>query len=365
MLHDYEGVRAGARRQLPWMIFDYIDGAAGRGTCVDQNRAALDAFTLTPRVLVDVSVRDLGLEVFGRRSDLPFGISPMGLCNLSHPKADRTFAQIGAETGTPVGVSTVGSTDLETMLDWSQGAAWFQLYFSGDGSGTLALAERAREAGYQTLMLTLDVPEVGFRPRELRRGFKMPFRLGLGQVLDCALHPRWSLHSLIAGPPRLANFDKPGYSFDRSGSRGRADWQFFDRLRTSWPGRLVAKGVTHLGDARRLLAAGADAIQISSHGGRQLESAPAPFAALQTLRRELGPEVPLFYDSGLRSGEDLVKAYAAGADFVFLGRFMQFAAAAGGPKAVAAARDLLCHEVSLTLAQIGHCSLPEVIRARG
>jgi len=358
MLHDYEGLRARAKARLPWMVFDYIDGAAGGGAGVDRNRAALDAFPLRPRVLVDVSERDVGLEVFGQRSDLPFGISPMGLCNLSHPKADWAFARLSAETGTPVGVSTVGSTDLETMWDWSGGKTWFQLYFSGDGSGTLDLVQRARDAGYETLVLTLDVPEVGFRPRELRRGFKMPFRMGVGQFIDFALHPRWSLHTLLSGPPRMATFDKPGYTFDRTSSRGRADWSFFDRVRQIWPGKLVAKGVTHVGDARRLLEAGADAIQVSSHGARQLESAPAPFTALQAMRQELGAEATLFYDSGITSGEDLVKAYAAGANFVFLGRYMQFAAAAGGPKGVQAATDLLCHQVSLTLAQIGLTSLP-------
>jgi len=360
-IYDYEGVRARAKARLPWMVFDYIDGAAGRGIGVDRNRAALDAFMLEPRVLVDVSARDLGLEVFGQRSDLPFGISPMGMCNLSHPRADQTFAKLGAATGAPVGVSTVGSTDLETMWDWSGGKAWFQLYFSGDGSGTLDLAERAKETGYETLVLTLDVPEVGFRPRELRRGFKMPFRMGLSQFLDFALHPRWSLHTLLAGAPRMATFDKPGYTFDRTSSRGRADWAFFDRLRKIWPGKLVTKGVTHVGDAKRLLELGADAIQVSSHGARQLENAPAPFTALHAMRQELGPEATLFYDSGINSGEDIVKAYAAGANFVFLGRYMQFAAAAGGAKGVQAATDLLCQQVSLTLAQIGCCSLNEVI----
>lgn len=360
-IFDYEGVRACAKARLPWMVFDYIDGAAGQGTGVDRNRAALDAFVLEPRVLVDVSERDVGVDVFGQRSDLPFGISPMGMCNLSHPKADLAFAKLGAETGAPVGVSTVGSTDLESMWEWSEGTAWFQLYFSGDGSGTLDLAKRAKDAGYETLVLTLDVPEVGFRPRELRRGFKMPFRMGVSQFTDFALHPRWSLRTLAAGAPRMATFDKPGYTFDRTASRGRADWAFFDRLRQIWPGKLVTKGVTHVGDAKRLLEAGADAIQVSSHGARQLESAPAPFTALQAMRRELGPDVTLFYDSGLNSGEDIVKAHAAGANFVFLGRYMQFAAAAGGPKAVKAATDLLCHQVSLTLAQLGCCSLSEVI----
>ena len=356
LVYDYEDVRARAKARLPWMVFDYIDGAAGQGTGVDRNRAVLEAFALQPRVLVDVSQRDIGVEVFGQRASLPFGVSPMGMCNLAHPAADRAYAALAAKTGAPIGLSSFSSTDMETMLEWSAGKAWFQLYFSGDGSASLALAQRAKACGYATLIVTLDVPEVGHRPRELRHGFKMPFHMGPSQIFDFACHPRWSLTTLMRGAPRLANFDKPGFALDRTESRAGADWSFFKRLRDLWPGKLVAKGVTHVGDAKALIAAGADALQISSHGARQLEGAIAPFQALQDIRATLGPDVPLFYDSGLRSGEDIVKAYLAGANFVFLGRYMQFAAA-GGPRSVEATCDFLSQQVSNTLAQLGKRAL--------
>jgi L-lactate dehydrogenase (cytochrome) len=206
--------------------------------------------------------------------------------------------------------------------------------------------------------MTLDVPEVGRRPRELRRGFKMPFRIGPRQFIDFALHPRWSLSSLMAGAPQLANFQQPGFTFDRTESRAAADWDFLKRLRDQWDGNLVAKGVTDVEDAVRLRDAGVDAIQISSHGGRQLDSAPPPILALKRIRDALGGAYPLFYDTGLRSGEDVVKAYHMGASFVFFGRAMQFAIAAGGKDGLAQFWSLLAEETSLTLAQIGKTALP-------
>ena len=357
-IHSYDDARRIARRRLPWMVFDYIDGAAGEGTAEARNLAALRDIELQPRVLVDVSERDLSVDVFGQKGKVPFGISPMGMCNLSGPGADIMLARIAARHQVPVGVSTVASTSLETMIEEAEGNAWFQLYFSGDGSGTAKLVDRAKAAGYKTLIMTLDVPEVGRRPRELRRGFKMPFRIGPLQFIDFALHPRWSLSSLKAGAPDLANFQMEGFTFDRTESRARADWDFLARLRDRWDGNLVAKGVTDVQDAMRLRDAGVDAIQVSTHGGRQLDSAPPPIVALKRIRTALGPDYPLFYDTGMRSGEDVVKAYTMGADFVFFGRAMQFAIAAGGRDGLARFWDLLTEEASLTLAQMGLTRMP-------
>lgn len=357
-IHSYQDARRIARRRLPWMVFDYIDGAAGEGFAEARNLDALRSIELQPRVLVNVAKRDLGVQVFDHAGEVPFGISPMGMCNLSGPGADEMLARIAAKHKVPVGVSTVASTSLERMIECADGHAWFQLYFSGDGSGTAKLVERAKAAGYRTLVMTLDVPEVGRRPRELRRGFKMPFRIGPKQFLDFALHPRWSLSTLAAGAPDLANFQMPGFEFDRTESRAAADWDFLKRLRDTWDGNLVAKGVTDVDDALRLKAEGVDAIQVSTHGGRQLDSAPPPIFALRRIREALGTEYPLFYDTGLRSGEDIVKAYHMGADFVFFGRAMQFAIAAGGRDGLAQFWSLLTEETGLTLAQIGRTTLP-------
>ncbi|MEM7524343.1 MAG: alpha-hydroxy acid oxidase [Pseudomonadota bacterium] len=356
-IHSSEDARRIARRRLPWMVFDYIDGAAGDEHGAALNRRAMRDVRLRPRVLVDVSKRDLGVSVFGRDAARPFGVSPMGMCNLSAPGADLMLARLGAKYGAPVGVSTVASTSLETMIEAAEGNAWFQLYFSGDGSSAIELVNRAEAAGYETLVLTVDVPEVGRRPRELRHGFKMPFRIGPRQFIDFALHPRWSLTTLAKGQPRLANFDGPGQSFDRTESRAAADWSYFRRLRDAWTGKLVVKGVLDVEDATRLRENGADAIQVSSHGGRQLDAAPPPILALRDIRAALGPDFPLFYDSGVRSGEDVVKAYEMGADFVFLGRILLFAIAAGGEAGLQTLSDVLSEEIEITLAQTGRTSL--------
>lgn len=363
-IHSYADARRQARRRLPWMVFDYIDGAAGEGTGEAANLAALRAVRLQPRVLVDVSQRDLSVPLLGQVAGLPFGISPMGMCNLARPGADLMLARLAARHRVPLGVSTVASTPLEALIEAAEGHAWFQLYFSGDGSGTMKLVERAQAAGYEVLVLTLDVPEVGLRPRELRRGFTMPFRIGPRQFLDFALHPRWSLSTLLAGRPGMANFAMPGFSFDRTESRARADWSWLERLRDRWPGRLVAKGVTSPEDALRLRAAGVDAIQVSTHGGRQLDAAPPPILALARMRAALGPEFPLFYDSGLRSGEDVVKAYAMGADFAFFGRAMQFAAAAGGEAGLEQFHAVITREISLALAQLGRVGMAGLSECR-
>ena len=356
-IHSAEDARRLARRRLPWMVFDYIDGAAGSEIGVARNRAALDAATLRPRILCDVSARSLATTLFGQPVNRPFGIAPMGMCNLSGSGADLMLARLAAQYQVPHGVSTIASTALEKIIEVAQGHAWFQLYFSGDGTGTFKLVDRARAAGYKTLVLTVDVPEVGRRPRELRHGFKMPFRIGPRQFIDFALHPRWSLTSLMAGKPQMANFDTAGFDFDRTESRARATWDTLARLRDAWPGHLVVKGVLDVEDAVALKKAGVDAIQVSSHGARQLESAPAPFAVLPQIRAAVGDDYPLFFDSGLRSGEDALKALNNGADFVFFGRILQFAIAAGGEAGLQRLWQILSDEMSIAMAQTGQRAL--------
>lgn len=363
-IHSSGDARRLAKRRLPWMVFDYIDGAAGNETGAARNRAAFDDITLTPRILRNVSDRSLAADLFGATAQRPFGIAPMGMCNLSGVGADLMLARLAAKYQVPHGVSTVASTPMERIIEAAQGHAWFQLYFSGDGQGTFKLVERAKAAGYRTLVMTVDVPEVGRRPRELRHGFKMPFVIGPRQFIDFALHPRWSLTQLAAGKPQMANFDMDGYDFDRTESRAKADWTTLARLREMWPGKLVVKGVLHPGDAVALRDAGVDAIQVSSHGSRQLESAPAPITALGAIRAAVGEAFPLFYDSGLRSGEDVLKAITAGADFAFFGRSLQFAIAAGGEAGLHKLWDVLSEELSSAMAQTGVTRVSDVDRMR-
>lgn len=356
-IHNAQDARRIAKRRLPWMVFDYIDGAAGAETAVTRNRNALDAITLRPRILRDVSERSLATTLFGATTQRAFGIAPMGMCNLSAPDADLMLARLAARYQVPLGVSTVASTPLEKVIDVAQGHAWFQLYFSGDGRDTFRLVERAKAAGYKTLVLTVDVPEVGRRPRELRHGFKMPFKIGPKQFVDFALHPRWSLNTLFHGKPRMANFDMPGYTFDRTESRARATWDTLAKLRDIWPDTLVVKGVLDTEDAVALKKAGVDGIQVSSHGARQLESAPSPIEMLAQIRAAVGKDYPLFFDSGIRSGEDVLRTLYQGANFVFIGRILQFAIAAGGENGLHKLWNIISEEMSIAMAQTGQTEL--------
>ena len=355
-----EDARRAARRRLPRMLFDFIDGAAGEETAARRNREALSRIELQPRVLVNVEARRVACDLLGRRWNLPFGIAPMGMCDLAWPGADRAFADAARSHSIPHCLSTAASTSLEDCRARAGENAWFQLYVSDPETGW-DLVRRALDAGYEHLVLTVDTPVLSRRRRELRRGFKVPFRLGPSQLLDFALHPRWSLTTLARGVPKFGNNrPRPGSSsraFDRSRSRGGVDWAFLDALRERWPHRLVVKGVLSPDDAARIRAAGADAVYVSNHGGRQLDSAPAAVDALPGIRRAVGPDYPLLFDSGLRDGEDIVKAFALGASYVMLGRPFLYAAGAAGTAGVHRIIELLAEEASVALAQIGRTDI--------
>ncbi|MDU8929215.1 alpha-hydroxy acid oxidase [Alisedimentitalea sp. MJ-SS2] len=342
-----------AKRRLPWMVFDYFNGTAGGGTGADRTREAFDRITLMPRILRDVSGRRIASSVFGGETGGPFGIAPMGMCNLAAPGADLMLARLAARKRVPHVVSTVASTPLERIIEVAEGNAWFQLYFSGDGSQGFKLAKRAGSAGYETLVLTVDVPEVGRRHGEMRHGFKFPFRIGPRQFVDFMCHPRWSIPMLLSGRPKMANFEMQGYGFDRAASRAKTTWDVLKKLREEWSGTLVVKGVMDAGDARKLQGLGVDAIQVSNHGARQLESSPTPISSLPDLRQATGRETPLFYDSGLQSGEDILKALRSGADFAFVGRILLFAIAASGEEGLNRMWTILEDELSNAMAQIG------------
>ena len=360
-IHTSLDARRLAKRILPATIFDYVDGTAGEGHGESLNAKAILDLRLKPRVLVNVDDRKIDTHLFDTASGTPFGIAPMGMCNLAWPGTDLMFARLSAKYTIPFCVSTMASTALEVLQETAEGNAWFQLYVSGDPQDAFSLVDRVKKAGYNNLIFTVDVPQLARRPRELRRGFKMPFKIGLPQFIDFATHPRWSLTSLANGVPELANFKGAGTgSFDRSKSRGAVDWQFLERLRDHWDGNLTVKGVLDIEDAIRIKQLGADALQVSSHGARQLDSAPPPILQLPKIREAVGASFPIFYDSGLRTGEDIVKAYALGANFVFLGRPFLFASAADRMRGLETLSAILCEETSVILAQLGLRSIDDV-----
>ena len=348
-----DAARLRAKSRLPRIAFDFIDGAVGRETCAARNIQAFDRVRLMPRGLVDVSKRSLKKRILGFEFDLPFGIAPMGMCGLAGPGADRLIAQEARRRNIPWCVSSAASMSLEGARAEAGRNAWFQLYVGSDTSQALSLLARAKAADYETLVLTVDVPVLSRRDREVARGYDVPVRIGLRQLADFALHPLWSAKALVRGVPRPGNYDFSRGAYDRNAPRAGADWDFLDWLRGEWPGKLVVKGVLCGEVAVRAKGAGADAVCVSNHGGRQLDAAPAALEALPEIRKAVGPDYPLLMDSGVRHGEDVLRALALGADYVLLGRPILYAIAAGGEAALSFFLDGFADGVSSALAQVG------------
>ncbi len=349
-----EDARLRARRRLPRMMFDYIDGAAGYERLVQENIDAYRQIKLLPRALVNVENRSLTKHFLDTDWGLPFGIAPMGMCNLAWPGADEMLAKAATRYNLPLALSTMASSTIEQTYERAGSNAWFQFYVSGDKDNAMKLVDRAAAAGYTKLIFTVDVPHVAPRVRDLRNGFKAPLKIGLRQFIDFALHPGWSIGSLINGAPSLANVEtaKDG-QFKRESGRGAIDWEFLDYLRQYWPHTLIIKGVLSVDDAVRLQQAGADAIYVSNHGGRQLDSAPTSLEVLPHMRKALGTDYPLIIDSGIRDGESIIKALALGADFVMMGRPFSYAIGADGQNGLNTVIDLISEQISAAMAQIG------------
>ena len=347
-------------RRLPRLISGFVEGATGREVGMANNMSAFDRIKLQPRVLNDVGKRSTAAHFLGQDYDVPFGIAPMGMCNLVHPRADRYLMNAARAHNLPLAVSTAASTLLEDFYQSAPGRVWFQLYVMPPLEHTLSLVRRAEECGYETLVLTVDVPQVSRRSRDLKNGFSVDFKFGPRQIYDFVTHPVYSLSMLMAGRPAPANFPDEGAGFDRSASRALANWAFLAKLRDLWKGNLIVKGVTSSEDARRIKQLGADAIYVSNHGGRQLDSVAAAIDILPLIREAVGPDYPLIMDSGLRGGEDILKALARGADFVMFGRPVMFALGAEGEKGLQSLLQSLRYDLSTAMAQIGVTSIAEV-----
>ncbi len=362
-LHSASDAKRLARRRLPRLVFDFVEGGVGAELALAANRAAFDAIKLQPRVLKDVSARHLNTRFLGMDYTLPFGIAPMGMCNLTDPSADKTLADVATQIDMPVCLSTAASTSIEQMIEWAPNA-WFQLYVGQSQDAGLLMADRAAKAGYQTLVLTVDTPHVSRRVRDLRNGFQVPFKIGPKQALDFSMHPSWSLAMLgwvlRNGLPRPANFDPESGGFKRDEPRAGATWDFLARLRDRWQGQLIVKGVLSPKDAKHIQSIGTDAIWVSNHGGRQLDSVIPAIDVLPVIRHALGSEMPLIMDSGIEGGEDMVKALALGADLVMLGRPWMYAIGADATRGCVSLARVLAEEISTTMAQIGATSIVEI-----
>jgi len=360
-IFSFSDARKYARRRMPRMTFDYIDGSAGDERACALNVEMIETLRILPRVLVNVENRSQQKSLFGETWQLPFGIAPMGMCDLTWPGADAMLARAARQYGIPIVLSTMASSSIEITAERAGENAWFQLYVGQSEEVAFHLLERAETAGYRNLILTVDVPEIGSRPREKRNGFQSPVRIGPKQFFDFALHPQWSLRTLQAGVPTLANVNVPGgKEFKRNEARGKVDWAFLDRLRARWPGKLIVKGVLGCEDSVRIRDAGVDAVYVSNHGGRQLDSAPAAIEMLPQIRAAVGSDYPLLFDSGVRNGEAVIKALALGADFVFIGRPFLYAMGAEGYTGLQAMIELIRSQVDIGLAQIGCTDINDI-----
>ena len=359
--YTVDEARIKARRRLPKMMFDYIDGAAGYEQLAAENISAFHQIKLQPRSLVNVENRVLTKTFLANTYGLPFGIAPMGLCDLAWPGADKMLARAATEFNIPLTLSTMGSSTIEHTRERAGENAWFQLYVGGAKAQAFELVDRAANAGYDTLIFTVDVPHVAPRVRDQRNGFKAPLKIGPRQFIDFALHPQWSIGSLLGGVPSLVNVQtsKDG-QFKRDSGRGAIDWNFLQELRDYWPHKLIIKGVLSVDDALRMQQAGADSIYISNHGGRQLDSAPASINVLPLMREALGDTYPLIIDSGFRDGESVIKALALGADFVMMGRPFSYGIGAGGQTGLTNVIQLIADQISAAMAQIGVTSVESI-----
>ncbi|MGI9302960.1 MAG: alpha-hydroxy acid oxidase [Gammaproteobacteria bacterium] len=358
-----EDARAAARRRMPRMVFDFVDGAAGAENLTRLNAELIDQIRLQPRVLVNVENRSLTKSFLGRDWGLPFGVAPMGMCDLAWPGADKMLATAASRHNIPLSLSTAASSTIEDMRQRAGDNAWFQFYVGQSKDMALDFVRRADNAGYQVLLFTVDVPQLSPRLRDLRNGFKTPIKIGARQFLDLARHPRWSISTLFSGVPRTVNYAADGTTaFVRGESRGRADWDFLGKLRNLWPRTLIVKGVLSPADAVRIRDAGVDAVYVSNHGGRQLDSAPPAIQMLPLIRVAVGNDYPLLFDSGIRNGEGVIKALALGANFVMLGRPFLYGIGAAGERGLEKVIDILTDEISLTLAQLGRPDIEGIDR---
>ena len=354
-----------AKRRLPKFVFDYMDGGAGSEAGIRRNEDAFDEIQLTPRMLVNVEQRDLSTNLFGKKWALPFGTAPIGLGNIMWPGAEESVARACATAGIPYSLSTPASTTLERIAEVAPGNCWFQLYVSRSQEMIDDLVVRAERAGYETMLVTVDVPTAPRRLRDLRNNFSLPFRFTPRTLYELVTHPRWSLATLKAGVPRFANMERYATAtgpqtvawFMSSQVTGRFNWDDMKRLRERWKRKLVIKGLLSAEDALKAREIGCDGVVISNHGGRQLASLPASIDVLPEIRAAVGPGFPLLVDSGVRSGEHIVKALAAGADFVLVGRAMMYAVAALGAAGPKSSIDLLSDEMSRCMAQIGYTDI--------
>ncbi|WP_273653444.1 alpha-hydroxy acid oxidase [Cellulomonas fimi] len=357
-------LRSVARRRTPRSVFDYTDGAAEAEISLRRARSLFRNLEFQPSILHDVSGVDTTTDFLGKPSAQPFAFAPTGFTRMMHHEGERAVVRVAERRDIPYALSTMGTTSIEDVAAAAPDARkWFQLYVWKDRSAGEDLMARAKAAGFEALMLTVDVPVAGARLRDARNGFSIPPALTVKTVLDAATHPAWWLNLLTTEPLTFASLSTWDGTvaelldklFDPTMTIADLEW-----LRASWDGPLIIKGIQTVDDARRVTDAGADAIVLSNHGGRQLDRAPVPLRLLPDVAEAVGDRTEVWVDTGVMSGADVVASLALGARAALVGRAYLYGLMAGGERGVDRAAEILSREVRRTMALLGVASVGEL-----
>ena len=357
-------LRAVARRHTPRAAFDYADGAAEAEISLARARQAFRDIEFHPSILRDVSTLNTGWDVLGQPVALPFGIAPTGFTRMMQTEGEIAGARAAGRAGIPFALSTLGTMSIEDVQAANpHGRNWFQLYMWRDRDRSMALVERAARAGYDTLLVTVDVPAAGARLRDARNGMTIPPALTAKTFIDALIRPRWWINLLTTEPLSFATLDRwPGTvaefldtMFDPTVTFDDLAW-----VKAHWPGKFVVKGIQTVEDAKKVVDIGVDGIVLSNHGGRQLDRAPIPFHLLPRVVAEVGGQTQIIVDTGIMSGADIVAAVALGARFTLIGRAYLYGLMAGGEAGVSRAIDILSGELKRTMRLLGVTCLEEL-----
>ena len=364
-------LRERARKRIPRAIFDYADGGAYSELTLAANRRDLDAITLRQRVMVDVSQRNVATTIMGEPASLPLAIAPTGLTGLFHPNGEIHGARAAQAAGIPFCLSTMSICSIEDVRAGAPEPFWFQLYVMKDKGFTRSLIDRAAAAQCPVLVVTLDLQIQGQRHRDIKNGLSVPPKLTPRNAVDIASKPAWAAGVLMGKRRTFGNLagrtgGSKGLSTLSQWIAGQFDagmtWKDIEDIRAMWPGKLVLKGVLDAKDARLAVDTGADAIVVSNHGGRQLDSAPSTISVLPEIAEAVGDRTEILFDGGVQSGQDVLKALALGARACLIGKTFLYALAAGGEAGVGEAINILRKELSVSMALTGVTDVADVDR---